>query len=278
MNNKNDKQTLPLDDDMRPEYDFSNGVRGKHAQQYRQGHTVTIHKPDGTLPSEDRMTTSSTRPPVSIGKVVQHASVFNLKRWHNAPMNVGDLLQTVERLFGVLEARRIDYVLVGGIALLQYVEGRNTEEIALIMAVADLQKLPELTIASQDTNFARGAFNQLQIDILFTRNPLFDTVRQRYATMQPFTERTIPCATVEGLLVLKLYALPSLYRQGNFTRVGLYENDVATLIYNYKPPMEPLFQELASHLTPTDLASVRDIVTNIQQRIARFDQGQDTNT
>lgn len=33
---------------MRAEYDFSGGVRGKHAAAYHQGHTVTIHKKDGT--------------------------------------------------------------------------------------------------------------------------------------------------------------------------------------------------------------------------------------
>ena len=35
------------DDEMRAEYDFSGGVRGKHAEAYQQGHTVTIHKKDG---------------------------------------------------------------------------------------------------------------------------------------------------------------------------------------------------------------------------------------
>jgi hypothetical protein len=34
-------------DDMLPEYDFSGGTRGKHAQQYQGGHTVKIHKSDG---------------------------------------------------------------------------------------------------------------------------------------------------------------------------------------------------------------------------------------
>lgn len=34
--------------EMRAEYDFSGGVRGKHAAAYHQGHTVTIHKKDGT--------------------------------------------------------------------------------------------------------------------------------------------------------------------------------------------------------------------------------------
>ncbi|MBN1902216.1 hypothetical protein JW926_12905 [Candidatus Sumerlaeota bacterium] len=36
---------------MRPEYDFSKmtgGVRGKYYKDYRKGHTVKIHKSDGT--------------------------------------------------------------------------------------------------------------------------------------------------------------------------------------------------------------------------------------
>lgn len=34
--------------EMRDEYDFSNGVRGKHYKSYREGHTVVIYKDDGT--------------------------------------------------------------------------------------------------------------------------------------------------------------------------------------------------------------------------------------
>jgi hypothetical protein len=35
-------------DDMLPEYDFAGGTRGKHARQYQRGHTVKVHKTDGT--------------------------------------------------------------------------------------------------------------------------------------------------------------------------------------------------------------------------------------
>lgn len=35
-------------EDMLPEYDFRGGTRGKHARSYRQGHTVKIHRSDGT--------------------------------------------------------------------------------------------------------------------------------------------------------------------------------------------------------------------------------------
>lgn len=34
--------------EMRAEYDFSGGVRGKHASAYQQGPSVTVHKKDGT--------------------------------------------------------------------------------------------------------------------------------------------------------------------------------------------------------------------------------------
>ena len=46
MKNNSDKPKKVAE--MRAEYDFSGGVRGKHAAAYHQGHTVTIHKKDGT--------------------------------------------------------------------------------------------------------------------------------------------------------------------------------------------------------------------------------------
>ncbi len=161
-------------------------------------------------------------------------------------------------------------MLVGGIALLQYIEGRNTEDIDLIITLPSLKKLPEIQITSQDIYFARGTFDQLQIDFLLTRNPLFEKVRRQYVTKQRFVEQTIPCATVEGLLLLKLYALPSLYRQGNFARVGIYENDIATLLNAYQPPLAPLFEELAPHVNETDLAAIHEAVDDIRRRIDRF--------
>lgn len=219
------------------------------------------------------MTIQTVIPKIHIGRIIQHAVVFDAKNRLGQTMGTDALLDVVARLFSVLEERRIDYVLVGGIALLQYVEGRNTEDIDLIMAFPSLKKLPELAVRSQDNDFVRGKFDELQIDILLTRNPLFDKVRRQYATVQQFVERAIPCATVEGLLLLKLYALPSLYRQGNFARVGLYENDIATLLHDYHPPIEPLFENLTEHLSATDIMAVREIVAEIQQRIERFGKG-----
>ena len=36
------------DDEMKSEYDFTDGIHSKHYQAYRKGHTVTIHQEDGT--------------------------------------------------------------------------------------------------------------------------------------------------------------------------------------------------------------------------------------
>jgi hypothetical protein len=219
------------------------------------------------------LNTISVQPKIHIGQVIRNAVVFNFRNWREDTVNTDILLQNVARLFVLLRERHIEYLLVGGVALLQYVEGRNTEDIDLIMALSSLKKLPEIEIISRETNFARGKFDELQIDILLTRNRLFERVRRHYATMQHFVEEDIACASVEGLLLLKLYALPSLYRQGNFARVGVYENDIATLVYSYRPNLERLFEELASYLSDTDLVAVREIMVEIEQRIERFGKG-----
>jgi hypothetical protein len=222
---------------------------------------------------EATMTTAHVKNKISIGSVIRNAVVFNFRKWHQNRVNSEGLLQSVDRLFTLLSERKIEYVLVGGIALLQYVEGRNTEDIDLIMALSSVRDVPEIAVVSQDADFVRGKFDDLQIDILLTSNSLFARVQQNYAARQQFAEHEIPCATVEGLLLLKLYALPSLYRQGNFARVGLYENDIATLLHDYQPNLEPLFEELASYVSETDLISLREIVAEIQQRIQRFGKG-----
>ena len=187
-------------------------------------------------------------------------------------MSDSALLDAVDRLFTLLEERRIDYLLAGDIVLLQYVEGRNTEDIDLIMALTSLERIPEIRKIEEDQDFVRGDFAGLQIDLLLTRNPLFEIVRRRYATKRRFVEREIPCATPEGLVLLKLYALPSLYRQGDFTRVALYETDVLTLMQGYEIDLEPLFEELEGHLSRTDLDSLRKITNELQERIERFGQ------
>ncbi|MBI4761999.1 MAG: hypothetical protein HZC39_12625 [Chloroflexi bacterium] len=205
-----------------------------------------------------------------IGSVLRNAVAFNFKNPPEVIMNADSLLTQVERLFNLLDSRKTDYVLAGGIALLTYVEGRNTQDIDLIMALPSLEKLPEIKIESQDMYFARGKFGELQIDVLLTKNPLFEKVAKKYSAEKQFLDRKIRCATVEGLLLLKLFALPSLYRQGSFERVGIYENDIAILIHAFNPDMKPLLAELSNHLNETDMTEARNILIEIEGRIRRF--------
>jgi hypothetical protein len=61
-----------------------------------------------------------------------------------------------------------------------------------------------------------------------------------------------------------------LYRQGSFERVGIYENDIATLMYTFKPKIESLFAELGKHLNKDDMTEARKIIADVETRIQRF--------
>jgi predicted nucleotidyltransferase len=207
---------------------------------------------------------------VQIGDVIRNAVVFNVKNWLGGTMNSDSLIQSVQDFFAILEERKIDYVLVGGIAILHYVEGRNTQDLDLLMAVASLDKLPELKITNQDMYFAHANYGELKIDVLLTLNPLFKKVHKEYSQVQKFLDRNIPLATIEGLLLLKLYALPSLYRQGNFARVGINENDIATLFHYYQPDTAALLTEISKYVNETDFEEIKGVVSDIQNRVKRF--------
>jgi hypothetical protein len=187
---------------------------------------------------------------VHIGEVIRNAVLFNPGNHQERLVNSDFLIETVARFFALLRERQVEYVLVGDIAMLQYVEGRNTEDVELIMAVSALERLPELQVETSDENFARGRFNDLKVDVLLTSNSFFEEVGKRYTT---------------------------LYRQGNFTRVGftrvgLYENDVATLLHAHHPPIEPLLDKLSLQLNDSDMRQVKQIASEIQQRLSRFEE------
>src|SRR5258708_1571184 len=137
------------------------------------------------------MSILTAKPPLHIGRVIQNAAAFNFKRLNGGAVDPDSLVSTVDDLFALLQERGIEYVLVGGIAMLQYIEGRNTEDIDLIMALSSLKKVPEIEVSEEDVYFARGKFRQLRIDVLLRRNRLFDLVRKRYTATQRFVEREI---------------------------------------------------------------------------------------
>ena len=207
---------------------------------------------------------------VAIGEIVTNGIIFDLKNWQNNLINTNNLLDDVDDLFDSLKQRKINYLLVEVVALLSYIEGRNTQDIDFIISRKDLHNLSEIKITEENKDFIRGNFNQLQIDILLTQNKLFKTVLQNFVTEREFGNRLIRCVTVEGLIVLKLYALPSLYRQGKFDRASIYENDILLLLLNYKVDLLPLLKLLSKHLLESDLEERKEILGDIQARIKRF--------
>lgn len=220
-----------------------------------------------------------------IAEIVRNAILFGPDAWEgggsqdqkkqNNPLPPSNLLPTdrdVAGLFALLGERKINYLLVGGIAMLRYVEGRNTEDIDLLMSLPSVRSLPEITIEEQSEFFVRGWFRSVRVDVLLTANKLFAEVQADFGTTHRFAEIEIPTATAEGLILLKLYALPSLYRQGLFDRVSVYEADIANLIQKHQRVVEPLFERLRPHLETGDQHELREIIRDIQARIARFEQ------
>jgi hypothetical protein len=52
-----------------------------------------------------------------------------------------------------------------------------------------------------------------------------------------------------------------------------YINDIATLLQAYRPNIDAILHELSGYLSESDSVEVRNIVSEIQKRIKRFDQG-----
>jgi hypothetical protein len=206
---------------------------------------------------------------IDIAEVIRDAHLGDLRWVFAENRQPYDFEGTIERLFALLDERGIDYVLVGGLAMLQYVEGRNTRDIDLVMAMSDVANLPELEITGRDRDFVRGVFDGVHLDILLTDNPLFAEFRRRFVAAGRFGKRDIPCATPEGLVFLKLFALPSLYRQGDAGKAAIYETDILMLLAEYEIDTEALLALLGTEMLATDVAMLREIVAEIRARIAR---------
>jgi hypothetical protein len=209
-----------------------------------------------------------------VAQVLLDAWEADPRRWMNAPAELREggpsigmpVPQDALDLFWLLAERQIDYLLVGGMAMLTYVKGRNTKDVGLLLSLEASHKIPELEIVDRQDFFARAQFRSVPVDLLFTFNPLFQIVADKFATVHSFAELKVPAATVEGLIVLKLYALPSLYRQFQMDRAALYENDITMLIANHSPALESLIG-LATHgMEPGDQAELKKIISECTER------------
>ena len=67
-------------------------------------------------------------PVVKIGKVIRDAYVFNFNPNRDGGQDPENLSESIVQLFSLLESRKISFLLVGGVALLTYIKGRNTDD------------------------------------------------------------------------------------------------------------------------------------------------------
>jgi len=211
---------------------------------------------------------------VDIGQVILHGVLFdpkNTEAWRKMDY-AQNILQSVPKLFDLLDERGVEYVLVGGIAMLAYVEGRNTQDIDLIVDPKNLEKLPEIRIEDRNRQRARGRLGELQVDFLFAKEDLFESIRNGYTTKKQFADRTVTCATVDGLLLVKMYALSDKYREDRHGSAWQDETDIASLIGRFQPIIPPLVDELAKFMLPSDVEEIRRIVAEIEDRIAKQSQ------
>jgi hypothetical protein len=220
-------------------------------------------------------------PPVNISQVLRSAAVFDFKRHASRQsfMDANNISQEAEELFDLLESRGVTYLLVGGLAMLTHVRGRNTDDVDLIISVPDQRRLePEIVLVEppeKGSPFALGQYKQVRVDYLDARKPIFKLVLQKYCERRQFffgngKSRELPVATAAGLMLLKLYALPTVGAQMDWDRFNAYEHDVLTLWMVY-PQLEPkkLLALLRPHLAEGGLYSLEhEFFPELERRLA----------
>jgi hypothetical protein len=210
-------------------------------------------------------------PVVDIARVITDATQ---SRWTSKAqahvVNPASIPKDTEKFLDALEAANVPYLLVGGIALLQYIDGRNTQDIDFILALDDAKKIVGLEIRDSNEFFAQAFYGDLQVDILRPANPLFQKVLDSEITVSEFEGRSLNTVSPKGLIILKLYALPSLYRQGDITRAAIYESDITALLNAHPSPHQELLSALSDHLIKSDLTEVSKILDEISRKLSRF--------
>ena len=213
--------------------------------------------------------------PVNVGRVLHDAAVFNFSRHRSSEsfVNAANIPAEVEAFFELLEQRAVRFLLVGGVAMLAHVRGRNTDDIDLVISTPDQHRLePEVQVIERETVFAKAQFRGLRIDFLAAENPLFDLVERNHSEERQFDffarPRVLRCAAAKGLMLLKLYALPSLYRQGQISRAKIHEGDLGALLGAApETDTEELLEILSRHGVPeSDVRELRNVISEQQPR------------
>ncbi len=167
----------------------------------------------------------------------------------------------------LLDAKGIEYALVGGAALLTMDDcKRPTDDFDFIIAKADIEQVEELERESSDfleerlgqRNFGPYLYQGIRINALYRDNPIFEYVMRNCLDSTLVEGKEITRATPEGIILLKLYALPRLYQQGQQRRAVTYENDILGLLLQpIEVSFDRLLEVLSGELLPNQIGELR---------------------
>lgn len=203
------------------------------------------------------------------GRVIALARAAKAAGWTTTMSN--DYPALVSELLTLLVRHEIPFVVVGGIALLQHVPGRNTEDIDLIISAPRLAEIEEFSVAERTELFAYGKFrDELRVDVLFAEHPVFDLVATQFSAPMQYQIGSLRTATIEGLILLKLFALPSLYRNFDHDRIAIYEADIMQLLARSRRDDNFFLELLAPHILETDRRELARILGDVRTRLARI--------
>lgn len=168
----------------------------------------------------------------------------------------------------LLEAEGIAYALVGGAALMTMDDCmRPTDDFDFIVSRRDIEQLAELQQESSDRNFGRYLYQGTRIDALYRDNPIFEHVMNNCLDSVVIKGKEIVRASPQGIILLKLYALPSLYQQGQQRRAMTYENDISALLLQCTDiSFDEVLGVLAGELIPGQIDELRNILEDCQRR------------
>ena len=200
-----------------------------------------------------------------IKEIIYSANAFDIQNWFdNQKMNADNLPKSVDGFLKLLAENDIDIVCVCGIALLSYMRDRNTHDLDLIISKADFRKIaPSLKITKADENFANcETYDGLKVNFLFIKKAL--------SQKRDYQEGSFYIATVEGLVLMKLYAWADLRFNGQLfddkfllTKSLRYKNDIEVLLLNYEVNLTPLEKILKKNLDASKFGLVKDLIDRI---------------
>ena len=108
------------------------------------------------------------------------------------------------------------------------------------------------------------------VDTRFIENPVFAHALNNYQANCVIAGKTIRSLSSSGIALLKLYALLSLYLQGQHIRVATYEQDLEVLfIVDPDIAEDRLLEFLGKHLVQSQLTELRNTCEEIRRKLSR---------